>query len=51
MVGFFYAPRGWLAENYNDIAVVNGEMEWVPSEESSSKDGSGEDLAGIPDIY
>ena len=51
MVGFFYAPRGWLAENYDDIAVVNGKMEWVPPEEGSSKDYSNEDMTGIPGIY
>jgi hypothetical protein len=51
MVGFAYAPRGWLEENYDDIAIVRGTQNFVPPKAGSSKDGSEEDLTDVLGIY
>ena len=44
MVGFEYAPRGWLQEHYHEIAIVRGKMR------GGGQDGTKVDLTGLGGI-
>ena len=45
MVGFAYAPRGWLQEHYHEIAIVLGKQQ-----QNFRPDGTNVDLTGLSGI-
>ena len=52
VVGFAYAPPGWLDEYYDRIAFVNGKVEFTqPEITRMSLKGANETLSGVGAIY
>jgi hypothetical protein len=52
VVGFAYAPPGWLNKYYDLIAFVNGKIEFTqPEVASMSLKGANETLSGVGAIY